>query len=73
MPLDAAKSAVACFLSHKPERAVIGFYGGEPLLEFELMKDVIAFAEPLAAIMVLNCDSTLQPTALCYRRKRFIT
>jgi sulfatase maturation enzyme AslB (radical SAM superfamily) len=49
MSLDTAKSAVTRFLSHKPETATIGFYGGEPLLEFELMKDVVAFAEPLAA------------------------
>ena len=47
MSLDTAKCMVAVFLSHKPESAVIGFYGGEPLLELELMKDVVAFAEQL--------------------------
>ncbi|MGO8744657.1 MAG: radical SAM protein [Thermoguttaceae bacterium] len=45
MSLDTAKSAVARFMSHKPAIANIGFYGGEPLLEFELMKEVVAFAE----------------------------
>jgi len=49
MSLDTAKHAIARFLSHKPKRAVIGFYGGEPLIEFELMRDIVAFAEELAA------------------------
>ena len=49
MSLDTAKSAVARFLSHKPNDPSIGFYGGEPLLEFELMKEIVAFAEQLAA------------------------
>ncbi len=49
MSLDTAKRAVARFLSHKPKEATIGFYGGEPLLEFERMKEIVAFAEQLAA------------------------
>jgi sulfatase maturation enzyme AslB (radical SAM superfamily) len=48
MSLDTAKSAVARYLSHKPHDPAIGFYGGEPLLEFELMKEIVAFAEQLA-------------------------
>ena len=49
MSLDTANCAVARFLSHKPKEATIGFYGGEPLLEFERMKEIVAFAEQLAA------------------------
>ena len=47
MSLDTARHAVARFLSHKPPVAAIGFYGGEPLLEFKLLKDIVAFAEEL--------------------------
>ncbi|NQT15336.1 MAG: radical SAM protein [Planctomycetes bacterium] len=49
MSLETAKSAVARFLSRKPKRSSISFYGGEPLLEFERMKEIIAFAEQLAS------------------------
>jgi uncharacterized protein len=49
MSLDTAKRAVAEFLSGRiDEKVGIGFYGGEPLLEFELLKKIVAFAEELA-------------------------
>ncbi|TVS20159.1 MAG: radical SAM protein [Planctomycetaceae bacterium] len=49
MSLDTAKRAVAEFLSGRIDETVtIGFYGGEPLLEFELLKKVVAFVEELA-------------------------
>ncbi len=49
MSLDTATRAITRFLSHTPKAAAISFYGGEPFLEFELMKDIVAFAEQLAA------------------------
>ncbi len=48
MSLETAKQAVSEFLSHKPARGAIGFYGGEPLMEFELIKEIVDFAEDLA-------------------------
>lgn len=60
MTLDTAKSAISRFLSHECKKPTIGFYGGEPLLEFELLKAVIAFAEPLA--MQKGVDLTFQIT-----------
>ena len=49
MSLDTAKQAVAEFLSGRiDDNVTIGFYGGEPLLEFELLKKIVAFAEGLA-------------------------
>lgn len=47
MSLDTAKSAV-CFLRDHAigvKKLNIGFYGGEPLLQFQLIKDIILFAE----------------------------
>ncbi len=48
MSLDIAKQAVTDFLNHKPKEAGIGFYGGEPLLEFNLLKAVVFYAESLS-------------------------
>ncbi len=46
---DTAKQAVTHFLNHKSKEAGIGFYGGEPLLEFDLIKKVVAYARRLAS------------------------
>jgi uncharacterized protein len=48
MPLEVAKKAVEDFMGHRPKRGSIGFYGGEPLLQFELLKQIVLFAEELA-------------------------
>ena len=48
MSLDVAMVAVKDFLDHHPKSCGIGFYGGEPLLEFELLKNVVVFAEHYA-------------------------
>ena len=45
MTLDTAKAIIDFFWSHsgKSDDVSFGFYGGEPLLEFELIKDVVAY------------------------------
>ena len=48
MPLDTAKKAVRQFIAHRPKDIYISFYGGEPLLEFDLIKEVVFFSEALA-------------------------
>jgi len=48
MSLETAKAAVAQFMAHKPTKTAIGFYGGEPLLEFELIERIVLFAESIA-------------------------
>lgn len=45
MSLDVAKKAIEDFVDHGPRRCSIGFFGGEPLLEFELLKQIVLFAE----------------------------
>ena len=48
MSFETAKKAVTTFMNHRPKRAGIGFYGGEPLLEFDLLKRIVLLAEKLA-------------------------
>lgn len=47
MSLETAISAVDFFATHSTNQSdvAIGFYGGEPLLEFEMIKTIIAYAE----------------------------
>lgn len=45
---DTAKKAVEEFIFHEPQNGLVAFYGGEPLLEFELLKEIVFFAEGLA-------------------------
>lgn len=49
MSFDTAKQAVRHFLNHKSKESGIGFYGGEPLLEFDLIKKVVAYAKCVAS------------------------
>lgn len=47
MSFEIAKRAIDFFLEHSLERSEvsIGFYGGEPLLEFELIKQAVAYVK----------------------------
>ncbi len=48
MSLETAKSEVTNFMSLCSEECSIGLYGGEPLLEFDLLKNIVLFAEAQA-------------------------
>lgn len=48
LPLETAQRVIRDFVNHRLKRCSIGFYGGEPLLEFELLKQVVCFAEECA-------------------------
>lgn len=47
MTLSTAKAAVNFFAEHSSNQddVCIGFYGGEPLLEFELIKQIVSYSE----------------------------
>jgi radical SAM protein with 4Fe4S-binding SPASM domain len=45
MPLGTAEKAVAFLLPYCDDESYLIFYGGEPLLAFDLIKDVVSFAE----------------------------
>ena len=49
MSLSTAKKALDFYRKNSPdtEKVSIGFYGGEPLLKFDLIKDVVAYAEEI--------------------------
>lgn len=50
--------------SFRKKEAVIGFYGGEPLLEFELIKSVVKYAENLFAGKEVRFNMTTNATLL---------
>ena len=74
MSFDTAKQAVAHFLRHKSKEAGIGFYGGEPLLEFDLIKRVVFYAESLAreSDMEVRFSMTTNGTLLTDKRIHFL-
>ncbi len=55
MPYETATKAIAGFLGNRPGSVVdilpITFYGGEPLLEFDLLQRLVAFANERAAVL----------------------
>lgn len=49
MSFEMAKKAIDFLFSHSSERdqLVIGFYGGEPLLEFDLITQIVEYSESI--------------------------
>jgi radical SAM protein with 4Fe4S-binding SPASM domain len=43
MEFNIAKEAIDYFIMHKDDEFVINFYGGEPLLQYDLMKEIIHY------------------------------
>lgn len=66
MSFDMAKKAVDFFLNHSIdcEKVNIGLYGGEPLLEFELVKKIVLYAESVFIGKELNFSLTSNGTLL---------
>jgi len=48
MPFPVAKKAITDFLDKATKLSSISFYGGEPLLEFDLIKKIVHFGEKYA-------------------------
>ncbi len=66
MSYDMAKQAVDFLLNHSIdcEKVNIGFYGGEPLLEFELIKKIVLYAEQVFVGKELDFSITSNGTLL---------
>ncbi len=50
MDIETAKKGIDYLIEHSPDNEIvdIGFYGGEPLLTFNLIKECVAYAEKKA-------------------------
>lgn len=66
MSLEIAKEAIDFLLSHSIDsnHINIGFYGGEPLLAFDLIKEVVAYAEKVFKGKKLSYNMTSNGTLL---------
>ena len=66
MSFETAKKAINFLKKHSRERdtVVIGFYGGEPLLEFELIKKCVEYAQTELQGKKINYSLTTNATLL---------
>jgi len=66
MSWETAKKAIDFYFSHSLDSASrnIGFYGGEPLLQFELVKRIIEYAEQKAQGKLLSFNMTTNGSLL---------
>lgn len=66
MSLKTAKSAIDFLKTHstEKEKVYIAFYGGEPLLEFELIKESVAYAESILSDKEIEYSMTTNGTLL---------
>ncbi|RCX12217.1 uncharacterized protein DFR58_12327 [Anaerobacterium chartisolvens] len=66
MSLEMAKKAVDFYHNHNGnlENAIISFYGGEPLLEIKLIREIIAYAKKVFEGKKLRLNMTTNATLL---------
>lgn len=66
MPLDMAKDAILFLREHSVDtpEVYIGFYGGEPLLEFDMLEELVLFAEKELAGKKINYTITTNAVLL---------
>lgn len=69
MPLDMAKDAILFLREHSVDtpEVYIGFYGGEPLLEFDMLEELVLFAEKELAGKKINYTLTTNAVLLTDR------
>lgn len=74
MDFEIAKKAVDFYYDHSKntEIASVSFYGGEPLLEFELINKVVAYCEKKFAGKQLNINMTTNATLLTRKIMDFL-
>ena len=66
MSLETAKKAILFYREHSrdKDRAIIGFYGGEPLLAFPLIVESVKYAEEIFAGVDISFNITTNATLL---------
>lgn len=75
MPLETAKRAVNFFAEHSvdSDKVSIGCYGGEPLLEFDRIKQITAYAEEQLEGKELQFLITTNATLLTEEKKEVVS
>ncbi len=74
MSLETAKRGIDFLFDHSTENPEkrISFYGGEPLLEFETMKNCILYAEKKGGYQVIHFNFTTNATLLDEEKMDFL-
>lgn len=74
MNFETAKKAIDFFFDHSMENSqgVIAFYGGEPLLEFELIQKCVEYAKTKSEGKELRFGMTTNGTLLTGKRAEFV-
>lgn len=74
MSFETAKKAIDYFISHSRDSShfAISFYGGEPLLEFELIKKCVAYADSRAEGRKVSYNFTTNGTLLTEEKYEFL-
>lgn len=74
MTFDVAKQAIDFFLAHSLENSdiSIGFYGGEPLLEFELIKECVEYVKENCEGKRVRFSMTTNGTLLKGEKAEFV-
>lgn len=74
MSFETAKKAIDFFFDHSVENPdiTIGFYGGEPLLEFELIEKCVAYAKTKSEGKRVQFSMTTNGTLLTGKRADFV-
>ncbi len=74
MTIDTAKKAVIFYRNHAINANMynVGFYGGEPLLEWELLKETVLFAERELAGKLLTFSLTTNASLLTEAKAAFL-
>jgi len=74
MSFETAKKAIDYFISHSKDASHYGisFYGGEPLLEFELIKKCVAYADSRSEGRKVSYNFTTNGTLLTEEKYEFL-
>lgn len=74
MPFETAKKAIDYFISHARDSSHFGisFYGGEPLLEFDLIKKCVAYADSRSEGRKVSYNFTTNGTLLTEDKIEFL-
>lgn len=71
MSFDIAKKAIDYGVAHSPEKLTVSFYGGEPLLRYDFIKECIAYCQKTYPGKELQYSMTTNLTLMTKERAEF--